>query len=397
MPFFESVPQLPEDPIFGLIKAFAADPNPNKVNLGIGSYKTADNQSLLLTCVSKAEIELAKRHLFKEYLPIEGDDTFLKLALTAPLGKQSPALITNTVFAAQAIGGSGALRIGAEFLAHAISPVIYISDPSWPNHTPIFEQAGLTVHSYPYYDYHRNALKFDELCAAIKKMPPSSTMLLQGCCHNPTGVDLSFEQWKEVSALIKKQNVLPFFDMPYQGFGTNLENDAKPIRYFIEQGHEMLLAYSFSKNFGLYGERIGFLAAITKTPDDAKRVGSQIKQLIRSNYSNPPINGARIISTVLNSPELTLEWTQELQNMRDRIVEMRIALSAALMSKAEHIDFSYMRNQAGMFTICGLDQSMVHRLRSEWGLYIPINGRINIAGINTQNLDYVAEAIASVL
>lgn len=397
MPFFESVPLLPEDSILGLMKAFNADPHPHKVNLGIGAYKTADNHPLLLTCVSKAEALLAKQHLFKEYLPIEGDGHFLELALPILFGKKSPLLASGSIFAAQTIGGASALRIGAEFLAKSVNPVIYLSDPSWPNHRAIFERAGLIVHTYPYYNHHLNALRFDELCAAIKKMPPGSCILLQGYCHNPTGLDLSLEQWKEISSLIKKQNILPFFDIAYQGFKESLEADMGPLRYFVEQGHEMLVAYSFSKNFGLYGERVGILAAVTHDSNHAQCVGSHIKTLIRSNYSNPPIHGAKLISAVLDSPELTLEWVEELQNMRTRIIEMRRALMASLMTKAEHKDFSYMHDQSGMFTYCGLDQHMVNRLRKEKGLYLPISGRINIAALNTQNLEYVAEALASVL
>lgn len=397
MPFFESISLLPEDSILGLMKSFLADPNPNKVNLGIGAYKTSDDHPLLLTCVSKAEILLAKKQLFKEYLPIEGDESFLRAALPLLFGNQSPHLASGVVFAAQTIGGSGALRIGAEFLASSIHPVIYLSDPSWANHKPIFEKAGLTIHSYPYYDHRNNSLRFDAMCEAIRKMPSGSTILLQGCCHNPTGLDLTLEQWKEVSSLIKRHNILPFFDIAYQGFKTNLEIDATPLRHFLDQGHEMLIAYTFSKNMGLYGERIGFLAAVTNDPDDAVHVGSQIKSLIRSNYSNPPINGARLITTILSSPELTLEWREELKNMQGRVVEMRRALMASLMSKAEHKDFSYMNNQSGLFTFCGLDQDMVNRLIKEKGLYIPSNGRINIAALNTLNLEYVAESIASVL
>lgn len=397
MPFFESISLLPEDSILGLLKAFLADPNPNKVNLGIGAYKTADNHPLLLTCISKAEMLLAKKQLFKEYLPIEGDEHFLRAALPIAFGNHSPLLASGVVFATQTVGGSGALRLGAEFLASAINPVIYLSDPSWANHQQIFEKGGLTVRTYPYYNHRDNTLRFDDLCAAIRKMPSGSTILLQSGCHNPTGLDLSFEQWKEISSLLKKHNILPFFDMAYQGFKTNVESDAQPLRYFIDQGHELLVAYTFSKNFGVYGERIGFLAAVTHDPDDAIRVGSQIKHLIRSNYSNPPIHGSRLIATVLTSPELTLEWTEELKNMQGRIVEMRRALMASLMIKAEHKDFSYMNNQSGFFTFCGLDQHMVNRLKKEKSLYIPINGRINIAALNTQNLEYVAEALASVL
>lgn len=397
MSFFNSISLLPGDSILSLAAAFKADPNPNKVNLGIGAYKTADNKSLVMTCVSKAEAILQSAHLDKEYLPIEGDSEFLKAAAPILFGTQSPALVNENLFITQTIGGTGALRIGAEFLAANISPVIYVSNMTWPNHQQIFERAGLTVHTYPYYDSVNHRLKFNELCEAVKKMPPASAIMLQGCCHNPTGMDLSFEQWKELSELLKKQRVLPFFDNAYQGFHTDLESDVKAIRYFIEQGHEIMVANSYAKNFGLYGERVGFLAIVTNHAQRTQHIASHFKHIIRASYSSPVLHGARIVSTVLRSPELINEWKEELQNMKDRIVEMRQALIASLMVKAKHKDFSFMHNQHGMFSLCGLDEQAVNRLKKEKSLYIPNSGRINIAGINTLNLEYVSEAIASVI
>lgn len=397
IPFFDSLTLLPEDPILGLNAFFASDPNPSKVNLGIGTYKTAENKSLVLTAITKAESFILSKHLNKEYLPIDGDSEYVKQALNLLFGNQSQALTAGNISGVQTLGGTGALRLGGEFLASKISPIIFIAQQTWPNHALVFSKAGLKVETYPYYDLNTHQFKFDELCNAITEMPKGSAILLQACCHNPTGIDPSFEQWEVLSELIKKQHILPFFDIAYQGFGQDVEADAKPIRYFVEQGHEVLVAYSFSKNFGLYGERVGILAAATHDPLTAKKIISQIKLLIRANYSNPPAQGARIISTVLSSPELTHEWKQELQNMRDRISEMRNALIASLMVRANHIDFTFMHQQIGMFSLCGLDQQQVERLRKEKGIYMPMNGRINIAGLNTQNLDYVADSLVSVM
>lgn len=393
-PFFESLTLQPEDPILGLNALFTSDPNPLKVNLGIGAYKTADNKPLVLTAVAKAESLLLHKHINKEYLPIIGEGEYIQQALSLLFGSIA---LNQGIVGAQTLGGTGALRLGGEFLAANATPLIYIAEQTWPNHALVFEKAGLKTQNYPYYDLNTHCLRFEELCSAIKQMPKGSAILLQACCHNPTGADPSFEQWKELSLLIKKQQILPFFDIAYQGFGKNLDEDAKPIRYFANEGHEMLVAYSFSKNFGLYGERVGLLAIAAQNEQTAKKAISQVKVLIRGNYSNPPGHGARIISTILNTEELANEWKKELQNMQGRIIEMRQALIASLMVKANHIDFTFMHKQSGMFSLCGLDMQQVEKLRREKGIYMPLNGRINIAGINTQNLEYVADSLVSVM
>lgn len=333
MSFFDEIPQMPIDPIFGLPIAFAADPRPNKINLGIGAYKTAEGNPLVLNSVRKAESLILQKHLNKEYLPIEGDAEFLRCSLELLLGKDSPLFQTGNYFAAQTIGGASALRLAGEFLAKLISRTVFLSAPSWSNHKQIFERAGLNVGSYPYFESKTFTLDFTGLCHEITNMPPGSVILLHGCCHNPTGIDPSFEQWKELSEQIKKQKIIPLFDIAYQGFGQGLEEDAKAIRYFINQGHELLISYSFSKNFGLYGERVGFLTVVCSQSEQIKKIGSQIKSLIRGNYSNPPLQGTRIVSTILNSEELTQEWKKELQSMSGRIKNMRTALVAALDSE----------------------------------------------------------------
>ncbi len=397
MPFFHDISQLPEDPILGLPIAFAADSRPNKINLGIGAYKTADGLPLVLTSVRKAESQLLQKHLNKEYLPIEGEGEFLKYVLNLLFGADSPLFQSGQFFSAQTVGGTSALRIAGEFLAKLVSKTIFLSQPSWINHKKVFERAGLNVGSYPYFDRHTCLLDYQGMCKAIKNMPPASIILLHGCCHNPTGIDPTFEQWQEISALIKKYQLIPLFDMAYQGFGQNLEEDAQAIRYFAKEGHEMLVAYSFSKNFGLYGERVGFLTVICSKRDQVAKIGSQIKSLIRGNYSSPPLHGARIVSTILKSHELTLEWKAELNNMCERVKEMRKALIAALLVKGQDKNFDYMHQQKGLFAFSGLSQDQVQRLRQEKALYLPSNGRINLAGLNTQNLSYVADALLSVM
>lgn len=397
MPFFNDIPQLPEDPIFGLPIAFAADPRPNKINLGIGAYKTAEGVPLVLSSVRKAESFLLQKNLNKDYLPIEGDPDFLRCSLQLLLGTDSSLWQTNRFFAAQTVGGASALRIGSEFLAKLVGKTIFISQPSWSNHKQIFERAGLNVGSYPYFDPQTHLLDYYGMCQAIKNMPPGGVILLHGCCHNPSGIDPSFEQWKELSDLIKKQQLIPFFDMAYQGFGQGLELDAQAIRHFVNEGHEMLIAYSFSKNFGLYGERVGFLTLVCSSADRVPHIASQIKSLIRGNYSNPPLHGARIVSTILKSHELTLEWKSELNNMCERIQEMRKALIAALLVKGQDHNFNYMHQQSGLFSFSGLKAEQVQFLRAEKAIYMPNNGRINIAGLNTQNVSYVAESLLAVM
>jgi aspartate/tyrosine/aromatic aminotransferase len=397
MPFFNDIPQLPDDPILGLPQAFAADPRPHKINLGIGSYKTAEGQPLVLTSVRKAESLLLQKHLNKEYLPIEGDADFLRCALPLLLGPDSPLWQSGNFFAAQSVGGASALRIGGEFLAKLVSKTIFSSQPSWSNHKQIFERAGLNVGSYPYCNPKTCLFDYQGMCDAIKNMPPGSVILLHGCCHNPTGIDPTFEQWKELSDLIKKQQLIPFFDIAYQGFGQDLDLDAQAIRYFVNEGHEMLIAYSFSKNFGLYGERVGFLTVVCSTAERIPKIGSQIKSLIRANYSNPPLHGARIVSTILKSHELTLEWKTELSNMRERVKEMRKALIAALLVKGQDRNFAFMHQQNGLFSFLGINPEQVQYLRKEKAIYMPNSGRINIAGLNTQNISDVAEALLSVM
>jgi len=395
MSFFESISQLPEDPIFSIPLLFKSDPRPRKVNLGIGNYRDAEGFSHSLTCVKKVEREIAERNDPNEYLPIDGHAEFLKVSQELIFG-QALQLSSNSFFAAQSIGGTGALRIGAEFLTQETSKAIFLPNPTWPNHKLVFSRSGMKVHFYRYYDEASQSLDFVGLRNDISNMPPGSTLLLHVNCHNPTGINPSYEQWKELSALIKQQKIIPFFDFAYQGFADNPEKDAEPIRLFVSEGHEMLLAYSFSKNFGLYSHRLGIFFMTINHKETISKVSSQIKQMIRSSYSNPPKLGADIVMEILKSDTLKEEWLKELANMRDRLIQMRHALRSGLQAKASHKDWSFLNRQKGFFSFCGLDQGQVHRLIKDYAIYLPANGRINVSGLNPQNIDYVIDAIVDV-
>lgn len=396
MSFFESLIQLPEDAILGLPKIFKADTHPQKANLGIGAYQDSEGKPFILSTVRDTELALIKKEHSKDYLPIDGHPEFIKESLQLIFGEQCAKLKEGSIFGAQALGGTGALRLGGEFLAQSTCRTIFLSEPSWPNHRPIFLRSGMNIESYRYYDEQNHRVDFAALCATVKTMPPASIIILQPCCHNPTATDLSFSQWQELAELIKKHTIFPFFDFAYQGFGKDLDEDAKPIRYFVEQGHEMIVAQSFSKNFGLYGERVGLVAVVTGNPESAQKVGSHIKQIIRGSYSNPPRFGAQIVAAILQNPELKKAWQHELQAMHDRIVEMRDALSFGLQSKSLHRDYSFLNKQKGIFAYTGLNKKQVIRLREEKGVYMVENGRMSLAGLNTQNLDYVIDSILEV-
>lgn len=398
MSFFEQLEMLPEDPILGLPLAFAADQRPNKVNLGVGSYRTAEGKPAVMTAVKKAEEFVLQQNFNKEYLAIDGHKNYVDESFKLIFGEDSSLISSEELFGAQCVGGTGALRIGGELLTLEISnKTIFIPTPTWQNHTQLFKRAGLKVELYPYFDRVTRGLDFSGIRAAIQQMIPRSILLLHTCCHNPTGVDPTKEQWKELAELIQKQQLIPFFDCAYQGFGGSLDEDAWPIRHFASLGMEFLVAYSNSKNFGLYCDRLGLLAVVTRNKEIAKKVGSNVKRLIRSNYSTPPAHGARIVSAILQSKDLKGEWRQELHSMCERIQAMRHAIVTGLLSRSKSIDFSFMNDQKGIFSYTCLSQDQVQQLRQEQGIYMPNDGRINVAGLNRSNIDYVIEAILSVL
>jgi aspartate/tyrosine/aromatic aminotransferase len=387
----------PPDAIFGLVKAFQADPRPNKVNLLIGFYKTEEGKTPLLESVKKAEGLLLHKEKNKEYLPIDGHPAFIEkigmLIFGDPLWKKSK----ETIYGAQTIGGTGALRILGDFLRKELASDIWVSDPTWANHKNIFTHAGLRVQQYPYYDRNKQRLIFDEMVAHLSKLPKGSVILLHSNCHNPTGFDLSFEQWKELSTLFLDKELFPFFDVAYQGFGLGIDEDLKALRYFVEQGHEMAIAYSCAKNFSLYGERAGALYLVDGRPKNRQNIESQIKAIIRANYSNPPIHAASIVSEILNSPQLTEDWKKDLEQMRLRIIQMRQVFIAALLKKQIPYDVEFMEHSKGLFCFSGLEKHHVDILIANYGIYLPSDGRINVTGLNMSNLDYIVSAVAEVV
>ncbi|MDR3625079.1 MAG: aspartate/tyrosine/aromatic aminotransferase [Chlamydiales bacterium] len=394
---FKNVPVASPDPIFNLNTAFKKDFNPNKINLGVGAYKTDELLAWVLPSVKKAEETVVSAYLDKEYLPIDGDAEYNLASLKLVFGEDFVKKNTMRLFGAQTIGGTGALRIGAEFLFRYISKLIYIPEPSWPNHRQIFGIAGMHIETYPYYNEHQHSFDFNGMCKAINKMEKGSVILLQASCHNPTGVDPSRDEWMELAHLIKAQGVIPFFDSAYQGFAHGIEEDVFSIREFADHFDEMLVAHSYSKNFGLYGERVGGLFFLTQDESCVASIGSQVKVLIRANYSNPPSHGMRIVKSILRANGLRKEWEGDVAIMRNRLLEMRSLLAQKLKEKILFRDFSQLERQHGMFSFCGLSKEEVGVLIEKYGIYMTSNGRISIAGLNRSNVDYVVESIADVL
>lgn len=378
---FEKAVLAPPDAIFGLQAAFQADPRKNKINLSIGVYKDLRLDTPILHVVKKVEEEILRSEKSKEYFPIDGDKNFLEHSGHLVFGP----LWDKRIAAVQTVGGTGALRIGGEFLQQEGVEEIYIPHPTWPNHPSIFKRCRLKVANYSYYD--REKLQID--LKALEHLKEGSVVLLHACCHNPTGADPSDAEWKKLSQLFLKKKLVPFFDFAYQGFGRGLEEDARAVRQFAEDGHEMLVAYSYAKNFGLYGERVGVLYAVTKTTERAHRAQSQLKAIIRANYSNPPRHGALIVKEILASPALKKEWERELEEMRGRINRFRELF-------VKKTGFTFLKDRYGMFSFCDLTESQVKRLMDEYAIYMTGDGRINIAGLNEDNLTYVAESIVSV-
>ncbi len=392
------VEMAPRDPILGLNEQFAADPNPNKVNLGVGVYTDADGKLPLLACVKAAEAQLAQAPKPRGYLPIDGIAAYDKAVQALVFGADSEAVTGGRIATVQGLGGTGGLRVGADFLKR-LNPnaQVLISDPSWENHRALFEAAGFAVGTYPYYDAAHRGIDFAGMKAALSAAAPGTIVVLHACCHNPTGYDLSPAQWDEVVATVKSRGLVAFLDMAYQGFGDGIEADGAVVRKFLASGQDFFVATSFSKSFSLYGERVGALSVVCASKDEAARVLSQLKRVIRTNYSNPPTHGAQVVATVLASPELRAQWEQELAGMRDRIRAMRTALVEKLTAAGVQGDLSYITRQKGMFSYSGLSAEQMERLRSEFGIYGVSTGRICVAAINLHNVDYVAKAIARIM
>jgi aromatic-amino-acid transaminase len=393
-----AIQMAPRDPILGLTEAFNVDRNPKKVNLGVGVYYDDDGKVPLLECVRRAERQLVEQAAPRNYLPIDGLPAYDRAVSALVFGADSAALKEGRVVTVQALGGTGGLKIGADFLQRmAPKAAAWISDPTWENHRGVFENAGFTVHAYPYYDAKTHGLNFEGMIAALRTMPAGSIVVLHACCHNPTGVDLSPGQWTTVTEVVASRGLIPFLDIAYQGFGDGLDADAAPVRQFVQIGTPLLVSSSFSKSLSLYGERIGSLSVVAETSDQAERVLSQLKRLVRTNYSNPPTHGGQIAATVLATPELRALWEQELGRMRERIKEIRRRFVEKLRERAPRSDFSFVEHQRGMFSYSGLTREQVVRLREEFAVYAIESGRICVAALNTKNADYVADCIARVI
>ncbi|XP_065828272.1 aspartate aminotransferase, mitochondrial-like [Oscarella lobularis] len=394
--WWSGVPLGPPDPILGITEAFKRDENPNKVDLGAGTYRDDQGKPYVLPVIRKAEQRILDRKMNKEYAGIPGVEDFRKGAAKLAFADCHNESLSSTV---QTLSGTGALRIGGVFLQRFFphNKVIYLPTPSWGNHTPIFKDSGLEVKAYRYYNKATCGFDSNGALEDLKSIPEQSIVLLHACAHNPTGVDPKPEHWQEMSHIIKSRNLFPFFDMAYQGFASgDLNRDAYAVRLFLRDGHQILLAQSFAKNMGLYGERAGHLTVVSGSPDEAKAVESQLKIIIRPMYSNPPINGARLAAEVLNTPELYDQWLVELKGMADRIISMRTKLKGHLEALGSTKDWSHITDQIGMFCFTGLDPDQVARIMNEFSVYLTKDGRISMAGVSSKNVEYVANAIHNV-
>ncbi len=395
---FSAVEMAPRDPILGVNESFNADTNPAKVNLGVGVYTDENGKIPVLECVKRAEVAMAEKSAPRGYLPIDGIAAYDKATQALVFGSDSDIVKNNRAVTVQAVGGTGALKVGADFLKR-VSPdaAVYISNPSWENHRALFESAGFDVRDYDYYDAATRSLNFDGFLAAVKAMPVGSIVVLHACCHNPTGVDPTFAQWQEIATAVRAGGLVPFLDMAYQGFGDGVTEDGAVVKLFSQTPGPIFVSSSFSKSFSLYGERIGAISVVAADKDEAQRVLSQLKRVIRTNYSNPPTHGGAVVAAALTDPQARVLWEKELGEMRDRIKAMRVALHGALKRLAPTANFENILTQRGMFSYSGLTKDQVHRLRNEFGIYAVDSGRICVASLNGKNVNYVAEAIAKVL
>ena len=395
---FSTVELAPSDPILGLTELFKSDANPNKVNLGVGVYYDDAGSVPLLECVKSAEARVVGKQAARPYQPIDGNANYGKLVQALLFGAESDALAENRIITAQTLGGTGALRVGADFLKQVVGcSDVWISDPSWENHRGIFQNAGLKVNVYPYYDSNTGGIAFDKMVEQLKTLPKQSVVLLHASCHNQTGVDLNTEQWKIIAELIVEHALIPFLDIEYQGFGVSLDEDGFVVRLFTERCKNLIISNSFSKSFSLYGERIGGLSIVSSSAEEAKRVQSQLKRLIRTNYSNPPIYSGAVVETVLADSDLKSQWDTKLGGMRERIKHMRLELSSNIVKLCPDVDFSFITRQQGMFSYSGLTREQVVRLREEYSIYAIESGRICVAALNSKNIGVVAEAISKVI
>jgi len=393
-----AVEMAPKDPILGITEIYVADPNPKKVNLGVGVYYDDNGKVPVLECVKRAEEERARTGAPKAYLPIDGIKAYDAAVQALVFGSGSEAMTSGRIVTVQALGGTGGLKVGADFL-RLLNPAapVWISDPSWENHRQLFEGAELNVEAYAYYDAKTHCLDFAGMLASLGQLPAGAIVVLHSCCHNPTGVDLSQEQWREVLGVVRARGLVPFLDLAYQGFADGIDADAYAPRLFAESLQTVFLSSSFSKSLSLYGERVGALSVVTGSADEGARVLSQLKRVVRANYSNPPTTGADIVARILTTPALRKLWEQEVGGMRERIKAMRKALVDGIHQRVPGSDFSFVLKQRGMFSYSGLSAQQVARLRNEYSIYAIETGRICVAALSTRNVDYVADAIAQVI
>jgi aromatic-amino-acid transaminase len=398
MSMFTSVEMAPRDPILGLNEQFASDSHPHKVNLGVGVYFDDQGKLPLLRCVEEAEKALAQHPSARGYLPIDGIQAYDNAVKELVFGVSSEPVQSKRVATIQALGGTGGLKVGADFLKKLLPHAqVMISDPSWENHRALFTQAGFEVISYTYYDAQKRGINFEGMINSLKAAPRGTIVVLHACCHNPTGYDLTHDQWSEVIETVKSQGLTAFLDMAYQGFAHGLEEDGAIVARFVQAGLEFLVSTSFSKSFSLYGERVGALSVLCADANEAQRVLSQLKIMIRTNYSNPPTHGGAVVAAVLSSPELKALWVQELTHMRERIKLMRTLLVQGLKDAGISANMDFITDQIGMFSYSGLSQAQMVRLRQEFGVYGTDTGRMCVAALNTKNIAHVCNSIAQVL
>ena len=394
---FKDVEMAPRDPILGLNEQFNADPNPAKVNLGVGVYFDDTGKLPLLQCVQAAEKMMMEAPKARGYLPIDGIAAYDKAVQGLVFGAESAAVKAGRIATVQGLGGTGGLKVGADLLKRMNPDAqVLISDPSWENHRALFESAGFQVGQYPYYDAPRRGIDFAGMLAALQGAAEGTIVVLHACCHNPTGYDITPEQWTQVIAAVQDRGLVPFLDMAYQGFGEGIAEDGAVIGKFMETGLDFFVATSFSKSFSLYGERVGALSVVCGSKEEADRVLSQLKRVIRTNYSNPPTHGAQVVALVLTTPALRAMWEDELAGMRVRIKEMRVALQSKLQAAGLKQDVSFITRQKGMFSYSGLNKPQMERLRNEFGIYGVDSGRICVAALNTRNIDAVVSAMVEV-
>ncbi|TVL14150.1 aromatic amino acid aminotransferase [Shewanella xiamenensis] len=395
---FNSLIAMPADPILGLLTQYREDTHPQKVDLGVGVYKDPAGNTPILNCVKKAEKFRLETETTKVYIGPTGSPLFNTLMTQLAFGSDHSAIIANRIRTVSTPGGTGALRVAGDFIKRCNpNAVLWVSDPTWANHTGLFEAAGITVKTYPYYDYDSKSLKFEEMLAALSQVSPDDVVLLHACCHNPSGMDLTTDQWDKVVTLTKEQGFTPLIDMAYQGFGDGVDIDAYGVRKMAAAVDNMILCSSCSKNFGLYRERIGSCSVIAKDANTANIAQSVLLYVVRCLYSMPPAHGAAIVETILGSKELTQEWLDELKVMRDRINGNRAILVEKLKANGVERDFSFIARQKGMFSFLGVNPEQVARLQKEFSIYMVGSSRISIAGISEDNVDYLAKSIAKVL